>query len=82
MSNISPEGAVKVAVTVDDFVLWDGVQLIDAGAGFAGNDDLARDLLGFTPTRHAPQGSSPDMLVLPDAPIDEQDETEAMEPDE
>ena len=63
-------------------VLWDGVQLIDAGAGFAGNDDLARDLLGFTPTRHAPQGSSPDMLALPDAPIDEQDETEAMEPDE
>lgn len=29
MSNISPEGAVKVAVTVDDFVLWDGVPMPD-----------------------------------------------------
>jgi len=29
MPNISPEGAVKVAVTVDDFVLWDGVPMPD-----------------------------------------------------
>jgi hypothetical protein len=29
MPNISPQGAVKVAVTVDDFVLWDGVPMPD-----------------------------------------------------
>ena len=29
MPNISPEGAVKVAVTVDDFVLWDGLPMPD-----------------------------------------------------
>jgi hypothetical protein len=27
MPEISPSGAVKVAVTVDDFVLWDGVPM-------------------------------------------------------
>ncbi|MGH3379507.1 MAG: SbcC/MukB-like Walker B domain-containing protein, partial [Actinoallomurus sp.] len=35
-------------------VLWDGAQLIDAEAGFAGNDELAEELLGITPRRHAP----------------------------
>jgi uncharacterized protein (TIGR02680 family) len=35
-------------------VLWDGAQLVDAGAGFAGNDELAEELLGITPRRHAP----------------------------
>ena len=59
-------------------VLWDGTQLIDAGAGFAGNDDLARELLGFTPTRHAPRGTSADVLVLADG----QDEAEALESEE
>jgi hypothetical protein len=34
--------------------VWDGAQLIDAGAGYAGNDDLAERLLGFRPTRHVP----------------------------
>jgi hypothetical protein len=63
-------------------VFRDGRQLIDAGAGFAGNDDLARELLGFTPTRRAPQSASPETLILADGPTDEQDETEAMEPDE
>jgi peptidoglycan/xylan/chitin deacetylase (PgdA/CDA1 family) len=29
MSKVSPAGAVKVAVTVDDFVLWDGVPMPD-----------------------------------------------------
>jgi peptidoglycan/xylan/chitin deacetylase (PgdA/CDA1 family) len=29
MSSISPEGTVKVAVTVDDFVLWDGLPMPD-----------------------------------------------------
>jgi hypothetical protein len=34
--------------------LWDGAQLIDAGAGYAGNEDLAAELLGFRPTRYVP----------------------------
>ncbi|MFE9107895.1 TIGR02680 family protein [Actinomadura geliboluensis] len=34
-------------------ILWDGTELLDAGAGYAGNEELAADLLGFTPTRHA-----------------------------
>ncbi len=37
-------------------VLWDGEQLIDAAAGFAGNEDLACELLGFRPTRYVPEG--------------------------
>src|SRR5712671_5830530 len=37
-------------------VLWDGEQLIDAAAGFAGNEDLAAELLGFRPTRYVPLG--------------------------
>ncbi|MBP2703941.1 TIGR02680 family protein [Microbispora sp. RL4-1S] len=35
-------------------VLWDGCELVDSAAGFSGNDDLARELLGFTPTRRGP----------------------------
>ena len=34
--------------------LWDGEQLVDADAGYAGNEDLAAELLGFRPTRHVP----------------------------
>jgi uncharacterized protein (TIGR02680 family) len=34
--------------------LWDGEQLIDADAGYAGNEELAAELLGFRPTRHVP----------------------------
>jgi hypothetical protein len=34
--------------------VWDGEQLIDADAGYAGNEDLAAELLGFRPTRHVP----------------------------
>jgi uncharacterized protein (TIGR02680 family) len=59
-------------------VLWDGTQLIDAGAGFAGNDDLARELLGFTPTRRVPQGTAPNELTL----AAEQGEVDEAEPDE
>ncbi|MCT9933791.1 TIGR02680 family protein [Planotetraspora sp. A-T 1434] len=35
-------------------VLWDGCELVDSAAGFSGNDELARELLGFTPTRRGP----------------------------
>ncbi|MFC7640055.1 hypothetical protein ACFQX6_02650 [Streptosporangium lutulentum] len=39
-------------------VLWDGSELIDSGAGFSGNDELARELLGFAPTRRVPLEAS------------------------
>jgi len=39
-------------------VLWDGEQLIDAEAGFAGNEDLAAALLGFRPSRYVPADAS------------------------
>jgi hypothetical protein len=45
----------KAGHTLSAFLaVWDGAQLIDAGAGYAGNDDLAERLLGFRPTRHVP----------------------------
>ncbi|MEU3018947.1 TIGR02680 family protein [Nocardiopsis sp. NPDC007018] len=36
-------------------MLWDGEQTLDADAGFAGNEQLAAELLGITPTRYVPQ---------------------------
>jgi hypothetical protein len=50
-------------------VLWDGTQLVDAEAGFAGNDELAEELLGITPRRHAPLAADNTLLA-----IDEEDE--------
>jgi uncharacterized protein (TIGR02680 family) len=45
----------KAAHALSTFLaLWDGEQLIDAEAGYAGNEDLAAALLGFRPTRHVP----------------------------
>ena len=45
----------KAAHALSTFLaLWDGEQLIDAGAGFGGNEDVAAELLGFRPTRHVP----------------------------
>jgi uncharacterized protein (TIGR02680 family) len=44
-------------------VLWDGEQLIDAAAGFAGNEDLAQALLGFRPTRYMPAGTGDAMAL-------------------
>jgi hypothetical protein len=38
-------------------MLWDGAQLLDAAAGYADNDDLVTQLLGFRPTRRAPLGA-------------------------
>ncbi|HEY2079186.1 MAG TPA: TIGR02680 family protein [Streptosporangiaceae bacterium] len=35
-------------------LLWDGEQLLDASAGYADNEALVAELLGFRPTRHAP----------------------------
>ncbi|MFL1438706.1 SbcC/MukB-like Walker B domain-containing protein [Nocardiopsis protaetiae] len=36
------------------FMLWDGAQVIDADAGFSGNDALSAHLLGITPSRFVP----------------------------
>ncbi len=44
-------------------VLWDGEQLIDADAGYQGNEDLAAGLLGFRPSRHVP-GNFGDVLAI------------------
>ncbi|HTT53026.1 MAG TPA: hypothetical protein VMH35_16650 [Streptosporangiaceae bacterium] len=59
--------------------LWDGEQLLDASAGFAGNEELAAELLGFRPSRYVP--AAVDVLTLgggadagADGPEDESDE--------
>ncbi|MEV7969290.1 SbcC/MukB-like Walker B domain-containing protein [Sphaerisporangium sp. NPDC088356] len=56
--------------------LWDGAQVFDADAGYAGNDELVKELLGFTPRRHAPPGSQEDTLYPDDE--DDLDEQEAL----
>jgi len=71
----------KTTHTVSSLLmLWDGTQLLDAGAGYADNDDLATRLLGFRPTRHAPLGTDETLYaaVADDrAGDDEDDEEEA-----
>jgi hypothetical protein len=52
-------------------VLWDGLQLIDAEAGFAGNDELAEELLGIPPRRHVPLSAEDTLLAA-----DEDDDAE------
>jgi Putative exonuclease SbcCD, C subunit len=45
----------KTTRTVSSLLmLWDGQQLIDASAGYADNDALVAQLLGFRPARYAP----------------------------
>ncbi len=47
----------KAAHTLSTLLaLWDGEQLLDASAGFAGNEELAAELLGFRPSRYVPAG--------------------------
>jgi len=54
----------KAGHTVSAFLaVWDGLALIDAGAGYAGNDELAMALLGFRPSRHVPADAD-DVLVM------------------
>ncbi|PWV47369.1 TIGR02680 family protein [Nocardiopsis sp. L17-MgMaSL7] len=43
-------------------MLWDGEQTLDADAGFAGNEELAAELLGITPTRYVPQPTEGTLL--------------------
>jgi hypothetical protein len=70
----------KVTRTVSALLmLWDGEQLIDAAAGFADNDALVTELLGFRPTRHAPLGTDSTLRFAPvgaDADEDTDDEAE------
>ncbi|MGD0065922.1 MAG: SbcC/MukB-like Walker B domain-containing protein [Streptosporangiaceae bacterium] len=52
-------------------VLWDGEQLIDADAGYAGNEDLAAELLGFRPTRHVPAEAGGTLVIAAEEDLDE-----------
>ncbi|MFG2569797.1 TIGR02680 family protein [Streptomyces sp. NPDC048567] len=47
-------------------LVWDGEQILD-DLGFPGSDDLAAELLGFTPRRHVPAQAG----LLADIPEDE-----------
>ncbi|GAB2502621.1 TIGR02680 family protein [Nocardiopsis aegyptia] len=44
-------------------MLWDGSQTIDADAGFSGNEELAAELLGITPSRFVPQSTAGTLLA-------------------
>ncbi|WP_017613340.1 SbcC/MukB-like Walker B domain-containing protein, partial [Nocardiopsis salina] len=44
-------------------MLWDGTQTVDADAGFAGNEELAAELLGLTPSRFVPQSTEGTLLA-------------------
>jgi putative exonuclease SbcCD C subunit len=57
-------------------VLWDGEQLIDADAGYAGNEDLSAELLGFRPTRHVPAEAGGTLVVAAEEDLDEDTDTD------
>jgi uncharacterized protein (TIGR02680 family) len=57
-------------------VLWDGEQLIDADAGYAGNEELSAELLGFRPTRHVPAEAGGTLVVAAEEDLDEDTDTE------
>ena len=57
-------------------VLWDGVQLVDADAGYAGNEDLAAELLGLRPTRHVPAEAGGTLVTAAEEDLDEDTDTE------
>ena len=57
-------------------VLWDGEQLIDADAGYAGNEDLAAELLGFHPTRHVPAQTDGTLVTAVEEDLDEDTDSE------
>jgi len=57
--------------------LWDGEQLIDADAGYAGNEDLVADLLGFRPTRHVPAEVGDVLAMNLDGDSEDQDDEDA-----
>jgi Putative exonuclease SbcCD, C subunit len=57
-------------------VLWDGEQLLDADAGYAGNEDLAAELLGFRPTRHVPAEAGGTLVIAAEEDLDEDTDSE------
>ena len=57
-------------------VLWDGEQLIDADAGYAGNEDLAAELLGYRPTRHVPAEAGDTLVIAVEEDLDEDTDSE------
>ena len=57
--------------------VWDGEQLIDADAGYAGNEDLAAELLGFRPTRHVPADVGYVLTMNVDRDDDDEDDEDA-----
>jgi Putative exonuclease SbcCD, C subunit len=57
--------------------LWDGAQLIDAGAGYAGNEDLAAELLGFRPTRFVPAEADGILAISIDGDSDDGDDEDS-----
>ena len=60
-------------------MLWDGEQLVDASAGYADNDALVSQLLGFRPTRYAPLGTASTLYAAPEAePDDEYDDADSV----
>jgi hypothetical protein len=70
----------KTTRTVSSMLmLWDGKQVVDASAGYADNDALVAQLLGFRPTRHAPVGTASTLYGEPDAePADDEDDAESV----
>jgi hypothetical protein len=60
-------------------MLWDGEQVVDASAGYADNEALVAQLLGFRPTRYAPLGTASTLYAAPEAePDDEYDDAESV----
>jgi hypothetical protein len=70
----------KTTRTVSSLLmLWDGEQVVDASAGYADNDALVEQLLGFRPTRYAPLGTAATLYAAPEAePDDEYDDAESV----
>ena len=57
-------------------VLWDGEQLIDADAGYAGNEDLAAEMLGFRPSRHVPAQAGGTLVTAVEEDLDDETDSE------
>jgi uncharacterized protein (TIGR02680 family) len=57
-------------------VLWDGEQLIDADAGYAGNEDLAAELLGFRPSRYVPAQAGGTLVTAVEEEFDEETDSD------
>jgi hypothetical protein len=70
----------KTTHTVSSLLmLWEGTQLLDAAAGYADNEGLVTQLLGFRPTRHAPLSSEATLYAAAggDQADSDEDEDEA-----